>query len=182
MTAHSDPSSTDPRKKRVTSVPLTYNGIRYRSHLEADWAAMLDHLGIYFEYEPEPYRLPSRACYTPDFFIPNQRVYLEAKGPHNERLYKPQEFAAVLRANEYPNAFLVVLLRPAGPTGCAMWEAVDGRQDPMLTDCPGCGGWAFADIDEHGDYYCRQCGCLDVLPGATFPGVLRMAHAPRAVA
>lgn len=164
---------------QITSVPLVYGGVRYRSHLEADWAATLTGLGIYFQYEPEPLRLPSGAVYDPDFFLPNQRVYCEAKGSHNDRLWKARELSAVLTATSYPGEFLVVVLRPAGPNGRAIWEAADDRQPPMLTHCPGCNGWAFTDIDEHGEYYCRQCGGNDVLPRAHYPGDLEMARAPR---
>ena len=71
-------------------VEKEYNGVKYRSTLEADTAEILDKLGIKFEYEARKLTLiPSfhspfqknavRALtYTPDFIIGN--IILECKG------------------------------------------------------------------------------------------------------
>lgn len=158
-------------------IRVTYNGIRYRSALEADWAATFTDLGIYFEYEPQPWRMPSGAVYDCDFYLPNMRTYCEAKGPHNERLWKPREFAAALKATEYPRAFQVVVLRPAGPRAEAVWEPADPTDDcPWLTECDGCHLWAFTDRDEWGKRYCRRCYSEDVLLGAVRSGLEQGLH------
>lgn len=72
-----------------------YRGVWYRSTLEADWAATLHHLGITAEYEPEAYQTPE-GVYSPDFWIPAQKVWLEVKGPHGERVDKAEAFANLL--------------------------------------------------------------------------------------
>lgn len=141
-------------------IPVTYDGITYRSALEADWGATFTDLGIFFEYEPQPYRLPSGAVYDCDFYLPTTRTYCEAKGPHNNRLWKPIEFAAVLAALEYPRAFQVLILRPAGPRGEAVWEQADPMAEtPLLVYCFGCLRWCFTDTDtdDRGGVYCRCC-------------------------
>lgn len=77
--------------ERIQNVqPKEYNGIKYRSTLEADTAAVLDKLGIPFDYEKrkitlqEGFRSPFQKdkiraiTYTPDFEI--GPIMLECKG------------------------------------------------------------------------------------------------------
>lgn len=56
---------------RINPIETLYNGIRFRSRLEARWAVFFDALEIKWEYEPEAYSLPS-GNYLPDFFLPGQ--------------------------------------------------------------------------------------------------------------
>jgi len=73
--------------------PTVYRGITFRSALEAGWAATMDSLGIVWLYEPWILSLPSGQRYRPDFHLPEIRTWLEVKGPHNERVEKPTEWA-----------------------------------------------------------------------------------------
>lgn len=82
--------STESRTS-IRSVPQTYRGVRFRSTLEADWAATLDSLGIAWEYEPEAVQLPSGEFYRPDFYLPECTTWLEVKGAHDERIDKVYE-------------------------------------------------------------------------------------------
>jgi hypothetical protein len=75
----------------IRAVPLAYKGIKFRSSLEADWAATFDTLGIYWQYEPMALQLPSGQRYLPDFYLPNLHTWAEVKGPHWERLDKAVE-------------------------------------------------------------------------------------------
>lgn len=75
----------------IRPIPQIYRKIMFRSTLEADWAATLDHVGISWEYEPEGILLPSGSMYRPDFYLPNITTWLEVKGPHDERLTKVRE-------------------------------------------------------------------------------------------
>ena len=60
----------------MNAVPTTYQGVRFRSRLEAKWAAMFDHLGWRWEYEPLDLR-----GYIPDFVLlfPAGQVLVEVK-------------------------------------------------------------------------------------------------------
>ena len=62
--------------KRPTGIPTTYKGIRFRSRLEAKWAAFFDLLGWAWEYEPFDLN-----GWIPDFVIKGQRhtVLVEVK-------------------------------------------------------------------------------------------------------
>jgi hypothetical protein len=48
----------------IPSIPILYNGVRFRSRLEARWAAMFDRLGWEWHYEPI-----DLLGYIPDFLI-----------------------------------------------------------------------------------------------------------------
>jgi hypothetical protein len=57
------------------AIPTTYNGINFRSRLEAKYAAFFDLLGWKYEYEPVDFR-----GWIPDFVITNSKpIYVEIK-------------------------------------------------------------------------------------------------------
>jgi hypothetical protein len=71
----------------TTAAPLKaiethYNGYRFRSRLEARWAVFLDTLGVPYQYEPQGFDLGGLA-YLPDFWLPDQRCWLEIKPDDN---------------------------------------------------------------------------------------------------
>lgn len=144
----------------VTSVPTTYRGVTYRSALEADWAATFDEWEVYYEYEPQPYRLPSGAVYDVDFYLPGMYTYCEAKGPHNARRWKPLEFVrAISEDNFKPDQYLVLMLRSAGPGNVAAWEPADpSGRFPVVVDCLECQHYGFAVTNDNGETKCRRCG------------------------
>ena len=50
-----------------------YNGIVFRSQLEARWAVFFDSLGVEYNYEPHSYEVRTGGRYVqymPDFFLP----------------------------------------------------------------------------------------------------------------
>lgn len=75
------PTLVGTKLAKVRAVPQTYAGVRFRSTLEADWAATLDHVGLTWSYEPEAVQLPSGLLYRPDFWLPTIGCWLEVKGP-----------------------------------------------------------------------------------------------------
>lgn len=64
----------------ITVKETFYNGIKFRSRLEARWAVFFDALGIRYEYEPEGYNLPNGIGYLPDFYLPDLKIWIEVKG------------------------------------------------------------------------------------------------------
>lgn len=50
----------------ITAKPVYHNGIKYRSRLEARWAAFFKAMNFEFEYEPKTYDT-SLGWYLPDF-------------------------------------------------------------------------------------------------------------------
>lgn len=48
----------------IAAIPTLYNGVQFRSRLEARWAAFFDLIGCAWEYEPVDFN-----GYTPDFIV-----------------------------------------------------------------------------------------------------------------
>lgn len=63
------------------AIPTTYNGIRFRSRLEAKWAAFFDLCDWKWEYEPEDLN-----GYIPDFVLIGKKglLYVEVKPFYTE--------------------------------------------------------------------------------------------------
>ena len=63
---------------KIQSIETVWNGIRFRSRLEARYAALFTALGIRWEYEPQAFDLVS-TCYLPDFRLPDAPIWVEIK-------------------------------------------------------------------------------------------------------
>jgi|SRR5215831_2173393 len=64
----------------MNCIETRYRGYRFRSRLEARWAVFLDCMEEPWEYEKEGFILPNGDYYLPDFWLPDQHVWLEIKG------------------------------------------------------------------------------------------------------
>lgn len=73
-------ASAGARGKAIKPIETIYNGYRFRSRLEARWAVFFDVLGIEYEYEPEGFELGDGLRYLPDFYLPENDVWVEVKG------------------------------------------------------------------------------------------------------
>lgn len=71
----------------IKPIETLYKGYRFRSRLEARWAVFFDALGIPWEYEKEGYQLSDGSLYLPDFWLPNQKIWVEIKGEKPEFNY-----------------------------------------------------------------------------------------------
>ena len=63
----------------IKTIPTTYNGIKFRSRLEARWAVFFDQVGIKYLYEYEGFELENKEWYLPDFYLPEYGIYCEVK-------------------------------------------------------------------------------------------------------
>lgn len=63
----------------MKSIETEYNGILFRSRLEARWAILFDALELKYVYEPECFILSNGQKYTPDFYIEKFKLYIEVK-------------------------------------------------------------------------------------------------------
>ncbi len=77
----------------IKSIDTEYNGYRFRSRLEARWAVFFDALGLRYEYEQEGLELDG-IFYLPDFWLPDNRMYVEIKPSTDSDLEKPKRLAA----------------------------------------------------------------------------------------
>ena len=70
----------------IQAIETTYDGHKFRSRLEARWALYFNFIGIKWEFEREAFMLTivddgvdKRVGYTPDFWLPDLRVWFEVK-------------------------------------------------------------------------------------------------------
>lgn len=60
-------------------IPTTYNGVTFKSRLEARWAVFFEQQHIAYLYEYEGYDLGDAGMYLPDFWLPDDGYYVEIK-------------------------------------------------------------------------------------------------------
>lgn len=63
----------------MEAIETEYNGILFRSRLEARWAILFDALKLKWVYEPECFILTNNQKYTPDFYLEKYNLYVEIK-------------------------------------------------------------------------------------------------------
>lgn len=120
----------------IKALPSWYNGIQFRSRLEARWAYYFDLLGLQWSYEPEAYSLPS-GNYLPDFLITTehaQKVFAEVKsigwmdrgvdGKSYPDAEKQMDYDTK-RHNELVQATQTNLVRLVGPPKADAWYWVN---------------------------------------------------------
>ncbi|MCC7369667.1 MAG: hypothetical protein IT306_14655 [Chloroflexi bacterium] len=149
----------------LKAIETYYRGYRFRSRLEARWAVFLDALGVQFEYEKDGYDLDG-VWYLPDFWLPDQRVWLEVKGP--AILSGDDAWEKAYRLAEASETFVYVFCgqfpeHPVGLTGLAFnpFERMVAPEDERpprpvrWLQCLICGQWQIGNRLEY-----LRCGCI----------------------
>lgn len=120
-----------------------YNGICFRSRLEARWAVFFDVMGIKYEYEPKQFTLDYGVKYTPDFALHNVRwrwkkspIYVEIKGFNNWLDIPMDERVRIESFSKYEPLIILGNIPQQDETTESKWDSVLGT---------------FAFLD--GDYY-----------------------------
>ena len=101
------------RKPWIKAIDTEYNGMLFRSRLEARWAVFFDTARIKYEYEPEGFEYHGYR-YLPDFFLPELDTYVEVK-PDRDGLEKDIIKASRLMYWGGPIKRLVFLGNVPGP-------------------------------------------------------------------
>lgn len=125
------PDARDGGQPGIAALPTIYRGTRFRSLLEACWAATLDSLHVTWEYEPQTFQLDSGAKYLPDFHLTEIGVWLEVKGPGIPRIEKAFELGKMLACDcealactcTWPGGEMVIVGHP--PTPIDPWTHED---------------------------------------------------------
>ena len=63
----------------IEAIDTKFRGYRFRSRLEARWAAYFDALNMPWEYEPEGFQFDDGTRYLPDFWLPQVNMWAEVK-------------------------------------------------------------------------------------------------------
>lgn len=97
------PKRKQRRKYAIPSLKTIWNGVEFRSRLEARWALVFHLLGMPFIYEPPHMTIPG-VPYLPDFYLPVSHSIIEIKPstPSQEELDK-----LLLYTKRHPSSFLL---------------------------------------------------------------------------
>jgi hypothetical protein len=134
----------------LIGIKTTYNGIEFKSKLEAKIALFLDALKIKWEYEPKVFALSNGVIYIPDFFLSELNTWLEVKGDIQEH---NKEISRIFVENNKSELILI-------SNKNAFWFS--GRDEAGIEDdvvlvgeCSNCKSIFFC--SNLGSYYCRKC-------------------------
>lgn len=119
----------------IKPIETVYNGYRFRSRLEARWAVFFDATGIPYEYEPEGFNTESGKKYLPDFYLPDNDIYVEVKP---ERPGADEEIKDAIIVMAHNNKKLVVLREIPYDNECNVWWFPIYYRHPISEMVEGC--------------------------------------------
>jgi len=153
----------------LKAIETTYRGHRYRSRLEARWAVFFTTLGIRFEYEKEGYKLGSAGLYLPDFWLPDQRCWVEIKGEPMADGEMAKQHALALHDEHYVFLFEGQIIVPSEETPPLSARVFLGESTGPYARpdsdgwrwqlCPVCRTYAILPCwaKDSPDWYCAEC-------------------------
>lgn len=101
----------------IKAIETEYNGYRFRSRLEARWAVFFDTAKIKYEYEPEGYELADNERYLPDFYLPDEDIFVEVKAPRENAFFEIKKAIKFVRSADKP----LLILSNLPDTSHAIW-------------------------------------------------------------
>lgn len=123
---------------QMQAIPTIYNGFRFRSRLEATWAAFFDELGWQWEYEPCDFN-----GWIPDFLILGaKKVWVEVK-PVTDF---PEEIASEIDRSGACGDALILGLAPIRNVNCTHQDFL-GWLGEYFPDCGR--DWGFAPFGKY---------------------------------
>lgn len=156
---HIDQSAYD-NEQRIPAKKSYYNGIEFRSVLEAKTAQAFDNIGIKYMYEPQGYKLSNGVWYRPDFYLPDANQFVECKGVMSEVdsakiVGLVEDIGLPVIALNYDKALMVMRFWNY-PNGNIVMYSGD---DVGLAWCTECGKARF--FSQQDTYACPHCGAHD---------------------
>lgn len=163
----------------ITAIPTEYNGVRFRSRLEAKWAAFFDRCEWRWTYEANDFD-----GYIPDFLLHFRvPVFVEVKPLQWDESERDEEILQEVRT-KFVHAGIkgeIIALGSWIPTvdvpfhRLGMSMEVDPATDEVSPwdwvfgfRCNHCGNFSFA--SESMSYHCRFRGCYDERNGRSHLG------------
>lgn len=94
----------------MKAIETNYDGILFRSKLEARWAVLFKSAKIEYVYEPECFVLSCGKKYMPDFYLPEFDYFFEVKpnldwlnDPYHTDRYENFDHALCVLSGNYPS-------------------------------------------------------------------------------
>lgn len=146
------------------AVETHYDGVVFRSRLEARWAVFFNAMRVDWQYEPNRYEVGLERPYTPDFYLPRLKVFVEVKADDPSTAARHKADALAINTS-----IDVVVL--AGDVGKARLWGFDGDRVMVLLEWAQCELCALLGLlEEDGDLECGH-------RRAALTGQLRDAYA-----
>lgn len=117
----------------MQAIETKYNGILFRSRLEARWALYFDIKKIRYFYEYEGYKLDDNLLYLPDFYFPDFKHHAEVK-PFS---FSHEEFIKAWKLVEQTRIPIILL---SGPPEVTVYPRISNEANS---------GWV--ETDENGN-------------------------------
>ena len=145
----------------IKFLPTYYNGIEFRSRLEARWSVFFDCMKISYRYEYLGFDLDD-IWYVPDYYIPNQRIWIEIKPvrPSEEEQEKCKRLAKKTKVSTYCFWDIPRKSNESDDGPAYAWKLTGGfNRDSShnFIQCHECGAIRI-DLCEDSDTYCHRCG------------------------
>lgn len=140
------------------AIPTIFNGVTFRSRLEAEWAQFCYAVGWEYLYEPQSYLLDGGTHFWPDFYLPKFSLVVETRGYSNEvgdaQIQSFRELLAtknpISSDNKPVKLFMVI-----GPEESVYASHCNGSVgDVVLLWCGVCGAWGpVYETDANVDFF-----------------------------
>lgn len=148
----------------IAAIPTVYNGIRYRSRLEARWAAMFDQLGWEAIYEPV-----DLGTWSPDFQIRkahgNASGLVEVKPITQFDAEIAQKMTDAVIASNFDGALLLLGIAPfIDRAGMSIGWLGSGRHPPLSNGSVSAHWWHASPRSDISGAWARACNAVQWRP------------------
>jgi hypothetical protein len=142
-------------------IPTTYDGVQFRSRLEARWALFFDQLNILWQYEPFVIERNGKE-YKPDFIVFNI-LFKEILLVEIKPLEPNDEYVSYLKKIRDPKKkeFLILIGEPKFGVfnGIRIFGKDNQHETTSLVPCQECGWYKF-----YGTHQYSFCQCRAMMP------------------
>lgn len=141
----------------IQAIETMFRGYKFRSRLEARWAVAFDNLGLNWQYEVEGFDLGKLGRYLPDFYLPDQKTFVEIK-PENKTKRARKVYLAGKMGNgrdDWRNSLCWL-----GSTSLSLNEYKTREIDltPMVNGHGFCGPFRVDELSGHGSGHLAMAG------------------------
>ncbi len=138
---------------KISAIPTEYKGVRFRSRLEAKWAAFFDLCEWPWSYEPVDLKF-----YVPDFLLRFDRPLLVEIKPlmSFDESNELNHAKSKARSSGWESE-IVILGAEVDPVFGAFYDLEAGWTEATPFHCPDCHEYSM--LAEGGSWICRVHGC-----------------------
>lgn len=138
----------------IKAIRTRYNGILFRSKLEAQWAKFFDSLNIPWIYEPEGFVFSDNTMYMPDFYLPDSEQWFEVKGIMNDADSHKINMLCKEGVHDVVIGYANGEFEMYDTELCWIDKGLT-----FLNQCTQCGKYSF--MNSIGSWHCRCCNAYD---------------------